>query len=407
VALYAVINPICTCLKRLCKLRKVCITSWALSCTRFITLIMHKILLLAGTRPEVIKLAPVYHMLKTWPDIDVIFCTSGQHTEVVAQALQVFSIDAECCSALQRANGSDLGSLTSELIFNLGNIFGREKPSLVIVHGDTTTALCGALAAFYQHIPIAHVEAGLRTARFENPFPEEMNRRLIAQMAHLHFAPTELACQNLLSEGLEQDTIFRTGNTIVDALYHVRKYDYDYLSSFQFFGVRHKKLIVTCHRRESWQRLPELCVAVDSLLQQHANLECLWVVHPNPEISKVVYSYFRDQSRVGVVEPLAYDIFINAIDSSDVILTDSGGIIEEATVLGKCLVILREVTERPEALALSNVCLVGYDFEKMRNKISAWLANPPQGQASKVFGQVGASETIATHIINFLGGQNE
>ena len=365
---------------------------------------MHKILLLAGTRPEVIKLAPVYHALKARPLAKVVFCTSGQHGDVVSQTLRVFNIDAECSSSLQRINGSDLGALTSELIFNLGYAFSREKPDLVIVHGDTTTALCGALAAFYHHIPIAHVEAGLRTARFENPFPEEMNRRLVAQVAHLHFVPTETALRNLLAEGLERDAIFCTGNTIVDALEYVRT---EYRPDLLFFGVKNKKLVVTCHRRESWTRLKELCAAVESLLDRHLDLECRWVVHPNPEIASTVYKYFRGNCRVQVIEPLAYNYFIDMIASSDVILTDSGGIIEEATVLGKALVILREVTERPEALALPNVRLVGYDFGKMQTQVSSWLTDPVQGIPSGVFGQPGASTSVATHILNFLGGHND
>lgn len=358
--------------------------------------------MLAGTRPEVIKLSPVYVALKKQAHIIVKFCTSGQHDTLVLQALEAFGITPDCRLTIQRKQGPNLAALTSELVFNLSKVFETQHSDLVVVHGDTTTAFCGALAAFYNHIPVAHVEAGLRTARFENPFPEEMHRRLIAQMTKLHFAPTPRAAENLRNEGIDQRYIYCTGNTVVDAL---RNFIMPApASKFQYFGDSTQLLLVTCHRRESWDRIQDLCNTVLRIMTANPLARCVWITHPNPLASTPVYDSFKHHPNVKVLPPLPYKDFVHVMAGSDVILTDSGGIIEEASVLGKPLVIMRQVTERPEALELPNVALVGYDFERLFEQVGMWLNNPVSGTPSYVFGDGMAGKRIAGYIADFLGG---
>ncbi len=327
---------------------------------------MTRILVVFGTRPEAIKLAPVVRRLLQYPqEFETRVVVTAQHRELLDQVLEAFSMQADRDLDLMQP-GQTLFQSTSRMIAALEEVLEAERPGCVLVQGDTTTAFCGALAGFYRDVPVGHVEAGLRTHDLRQPFPEEMNRVLIAPLAALHFAPTETAAENLRSERVRPDRIFVTGNTAIDAMLEVR--DGLDRGELQSHGLpeldRRKKLIlVTAHRRESFgEGFERICGALRRLAGRD-DLEIVYPVHPNPNVRASVSRYLADIPNIQLIAPLGYVSFVDLMRRAHVLLTDSGGIQEEAPSLGKPVLVLREKTERPEAVDAGTARLVGTDEE--------------------------------------------
>lgn len=317
-----------------------------------------KILAVVGTRPEAIKMAPVILALKAEPWAEVTVLATAQHRQMLDQVMAAFDIRIDIDLDLMRPNQS-LPELTARLLQTMDEVFAAERYDAVLVQGDTTTVMSVALAAFYRHVPVGHVEAGLRTGDMLNPFPEEMNRIVAGRLSRWHFAPTASARDNLLREGFSDSTIFVTGNTVIDALITVAARDLD-------IGVplpADKRLVLlTSHRRENFgQPLRDICLAVRDLVDAHPDLHVLYPVHPNPNVRTVVEEILSGHPSITLTAPLDYLPFVAAMKRAHLILSDSGGVQEEAPALGKPVLVLRRETERPEAVAEGVVRLVGPD----------------------------------------------
>lgn len=335
---------------------------------------MQRVLFVFGTRPEAIKLAPVIRRLREWPaQFDCRVAVTGQHRGMLDQVLDVFSIATDHDLNVMQT-GQSLHGLTSRMISALEPVLAAENPHWVVVHGDTTTALAGTLSAFYSRILVAHVEAGLRTGDFQSPFPEEMNRVLVDRLASLHFAPTEIAAAHLRAEGAAR--IHVTGNTGIDAVLEIR----DGLESgrLRTEGLpprdpRRKRIVVTGHRRESFgEGFLRICSALAALAQR-ADVEIVYAVHPNPNVTGPVYSMLGSLPNVHLIEPLPYVPFVELMRTSHILLTDSGGIQEEAPSLGKPVLVMRDKTERPEAVSAGTACLVGTDPVRIETECALLL----------------------------------
>ncbi|WP_458378851.1 non-hydrolyzing UDP-N-acetylglucosamine 2-epimerase [Pseudomonas chlororaphis] len=319
-----------------------------------------KILCVVGTRPEAIKMAPVILALKKEPWADVRVLATAQHRHMLDQVLDFFSIEPDIDLDIMRPNQA-LTTLTARLLLDLDDVLLAEKPDAVLVQGDTTTVMTVALACFYHRILIGHVEAGLRTGDMQNPFPEEANRVIASKLAKWHFAPTEGSRQNLLREGISADDVIMTGNTVIDALLMTASKELD-------LGVQldpEKRLVlVTSHRRENFgEPFKNICRALHTLAINNPDVQFLYPVHPNPNVKDVAYSVLGDVSNFILCEPLDYAPFVAAMKHAYLILTDSGGVQEEAPALGKPVLVLREETERPEAVEEDVVKLVGSNYE--------------------------------------------
>lgn len=315
-----------------------------------------KILAVVGTRPEAIKMAPLILALRNEPWVEVTVLATAQHRQMLDQVLEAFMIEADIDLDLMRPNQS-LTQLTARLLLGMDNILATKRYDAVLVQGDTTTVMAVALAAFYHRIPVGHVEAGLRTGDIDNPFPEEMNRVITGRFSRWHFAPTASARENLLRENYAADTIHVTGNTVIDALMQVAARDLK-------IGVPlpdDKRLVlVTAHRRENFgQPLREICNAVLDIVQKHEDVHVLFPVHPNPNVTAVVSELLAGQPSITLCAPLDYLPFIAAMKRAELVLSDSGGVQEEAPALGKPVLVLRRETERPEAVSEGVVRLVG------------------------------------------------
>ncbi len=322
-----------------------------------------KILCVVGTRPEVIKMAPVIYELRNRSWSKVLVLATAQHREMLDQMMKVFHLEADIDLNVMKHNQS-LSELTANLVQKFDRVFSTEKPDLVLAQGDTTTVAMAALVAFYHKVPFGHVEAGLRSGDCYNPFPEEINRRLTAQMAQWHFAPTRRAKDNLLKEGIPETNIFVTGNTVIDALFFMLAKR----NNATNLGIDDSKklILVTVHRRESFGRPMENILSAISLLAREFNdISIVIPVHPNPNVRKLVYNKLNNQKNIDIVEPLNYEDFIHVLSKAYLILTDSGGIQEEAPALGKPVLVLREKTERPEAIEAGVAKLVGTKTEKI------------------------------------------
>ncbi len=335
-----------------------------------------KVLSVFGTRPEAIKMAPVVLGLASKEGIESKVCVTAQHREMLDQVLGLFEIKPDYDLDLM-APGQDLFDITARCLLGLRDVLRKERPDVVLVHGDTTTCFAAALAAFYEGIPVGHVEAGLRTGDLRAPFPEEANRSLVGRIATHHFAPTEGSRRNLLAEGVPTDQIWVTGNTVIDALLIVR----DMVSAFgedhwrEHFGEKlyerisdpaRKLILITGHRRENFgQGFIDLCTAIRDLAKAHPDWDLLYPVHLNPNVRKPVFDILAGLDNVMLIEPEEYAPFVWLMDHSDMILTDSGGIQEEGPALGKPVLVMRNVTERPEAVEAGTVKLVGTDREKI------------------------------------------
>ena len=329
-----------------------------------------RVLSVFGTRPEAIKMAPVVLALTKSDRFESRVCVTAQHRQMLDQVLNLFDImpDYDLNVMLQ---GQDLFDVTARSLLGLRDVLREDKPDLVLVQGDTTTCFTAALAAFYEHIPVGHIEAGLRTGNFKAPFPEEANRSLVGCIATYHFPPTEGARQNLLAEGVSDERIWVTGNTVIDALLMVRdkvdQYSYDYWRSifgdqlYECVTDRSRKMIlITGHRRENFgQGFIDLCSAIRDIAVQHQDWDLIYPVHLNPNVQKPVGDILSGQSNIYLIEPQDYAPFVWLMNQSDMILTDSGGLQEEGPSLGKPVLVMRAVTERPEAVDAGTVELVG------------------------------------------------
>jgi UDP-N-acetylglucosamine 2-epimerase (non-hydrolysing) len=332
------------------------------------------VLAIFGTRPEAIKLAPVVRALAAEPDLAVRVAVTGQHRELLDQVLAVFGIAPDHDLAVMVA-GQSLPELTGRLLPRLDRVIASEAPAAVLVQGDTTTALVAALAAFYRRVPVGHVEAGLRTNDRHAPFPEEINRRLVSVLTTWHFAPTPGARDALLGEGIAAANVLVTGNTVIDALRHVLATTEPPLGTLPAPGRR--LLLVTAHRRESFgPPLESLCRAIRRIADRHPDLEVCYPVHPNPNVREPVHRILGAHPRVQLLEPLDYVAFAHLLARADIVLTDSGGIQEEGPALGKPVLVARDVTERPEAVAAGVAELVGTDEERIVTRVGRLLDDP-------------------------------
>ena len=337
-----------------------------------------KVMTVFGTRPEAIKMAPVVLELMKHPDeIIPITTVTAQHREMLDQVLNLFNIKPDYDLDIMAA-GQTLFDITTRAMNGLDKVLSEEKPDIVLVHGDTTTTFAGALAAYYHQTAVGHVEAGLRTQNKYSPFPEEMNRHLTGAIADLHFAPTSTSEQNLLQENIPRDKIFVTGNTVIDALHHTVNHDFSFedeqLKDIDFAGRR--IVTVTTHRRENLgEPMRHVYKAIKAILDDFADIEVVFPVHRNPGVRAVVNEELGGIDRVHLIEPLDYEPFANLMHRSSIILTDSGGVQEEAPALGKPVLVLRDTTERPEAVAAGTVKLVGTDMDAVYQEAKRLLAD--------------------------------
>lgn len=356
---------------------------------------MRKIMLVFGTRPEAIKMAPLVKELQKHPEsFETIVCVTGQHREMLDQVLRLFEITPDYDLNIMK-QGQDLYDVTARVLTGMRDVLKDARPDVVLVHGDTTTSMAAALAAFYQQIPVGHVEAGLRTHTIYSPWPEEMNRQITGRIATYNFAPTQLSKQNLIKENINQDSILVTGNTVIDALHQVvRKIKTDaaldaeqeQLLRSSGYDVNRleggKRLVlITGHRRENFgEGFIAMCMAIKDLSRKYPEVDFVYPMHLNPNVRKPIHEVFgTDLSNFGnmfFIEPLEYLSFVYLMEKSTIVLTDSGGIQEEAPGLGKPVLVMRDTTERPEALSAGTVKLVGTDYDKILHEVSALLDDP-------------------------------
>lgn len=334
------------------------------------------IVCVVGTRPEAIKMAPVIIALRQSPDFDVKILATGQHTNMLDQALGFFKLTADENLSIMREKQS-LDYITSSVLTGAGNYFDKVHPDAVLVHGDTTTTFASALAAFYRGIAIGHVEAGLRSFNIKLPFPEEMNRVLTDRVIKWGFAPTELSRKNLLDEGIKETSITVTGNTVIDALFHTIKVtNKPVCDELKALPDNAPYVLVTAHRRESWgEPLEGICKALNKILSRHEELWAVIPMHKNPAVREVLKKYLSDNKRVILCEPLDYPDFVWTMNNSKFIMSDSGGVQEEASAIKKPLLVLRSVTERPEAVESGSAVLVGLDSDVIYKNAIELLEN--------------------------------
>ncbi len=328
---------------------------------------------MVGTRPEAIKMAPLVHALRHSSHLEPVVIATAQHREMLDQVLEIFDIKSDYDLDLMRPNQS-LASLTSRLISSLDDVVREIAPSAMLVQGDTTSVMAASLVSFYNNVPVGHVEAGLRTNDMRNPFPEEMNRVVTGRLARWHFAPTRSAAQNLLNERVPADTVFVTGNTVIDALFEAREHP---AKVSRQVPAGRKMMLVTTHRRENFgEPLRRICGAILELLERDETLDVLFPVHPNPNVSAIVREMLGGHSRVELCAPLDYLSFVAAMESADIVLSDSGGVQEEAPALGKPVLVLRDETERPEAVSFGVAALVGTEASSIVSRAQRLLGDP-------------------------------
>ena len=353
---------------------------------------MKKVMLVFGTRPEAIKMAPLVKEFQKYPDtFKTTVCVTGQHRQMLDQVLQLFEIVPDYDLNIMK-QGQDLYDVTARVLTGMRDVLKESHPDVVLVHGDTTTSTAAALAAFYQQIPVGHVEAGLRTHNIYSPWPEEMNRQITGRIATYNFAPTPLSKSNLLREAVAEESITVTGNTVIDALYWVVnkiKKDKVLNEELQNFLAQagyditrladgKKLVLITGHRRENFgDGFINMCTAIRDLTQKYPDVDFVYPMHLNPNVRKPIHEVFgEDLSNLGnmfFIEPLEYLSFVYLMEKSNIVLTDSGGIQEEAPGLGKPVLVMRDTTERPEALEAGTVKLVGTDYDKIVNEVSLLL----------------------------------
>ena len=382
---------------------------------------MKKIMLVFGTRPEAIKMAPLVKEFQKYPEkFKTIVCVTGQHREMLDQVLHIFEITPDYDLNIMK-QGQDLYDVTARVLTGMRDVLKEAQPDIVLVHGDTTTSTASALATFYQQIPVGHVEAGLRTHNIYSPWPEEMNRLITGRIATYHFSPTPLSRQNLLDEGVKEFAITVTGNTVIDALYMVvdkikkdKELDgeLEYALRFSGYNVNRlrggkKMVLITGHRRENFgDGFISMCKAIKALTQKYPNVDFVYPMHLNPNVRKPIHEVFGETTADNMffIEPLEYLSFVYLMEKSDIVLTDSGGIQEEAPGLGKPVLVMRDTTERPEALEAGTVKLVGTDYDKIVGEVSALLDDPVyydrMSKAVNPYGDGKACGRIHSHLNN-------
>jgi len=372
-----------------------------------------KIMPIFGTRPDAVKMAPLVKELEKCPDIEPVVCVTAQHRQMLDQVLDIFRIkpDIDLDVMLDRQTLEQVAARTLE---RLSVVLDREKPDMVLVHGDTSTCFISALAAFYKKIPIGHVEAGLRTFDKYSPFPEEMNRKLTAALADLHFAPTPSNRANLLNEGISPDKIYITGNTVIDAMQTTVKKDYVFSSSeMRGIDIEGRRVIaVTAHRRENLgQPLEQICLALNDITAEYDDVCVIYAVHLNPAVRETAFRVLGSNPKVHLIDPLDVQDMHNLMARSYIIMTDSGGLQEEAPALGKPVLVLRKETERPEAVEAGTVKLAGIERERIKALASQLLDDPSEydkmAKAVNPYGDGKASERIVKAILYEFGISNE
>ena len=371
-----------------------------------------KVMSIFGTRPEAIKMAPVVMELARHPEeIETKTLVTAQHREMLDQVLRLFHITPDYDLNIMAA-GQTLFDITTRAMQGINEVFQKDRPDLVLVHGDTTTTFAGALAAFYHQIPVGHVEAGLRTHNIYSPFPEEMNRRLTGSIATLHFAPTPTAHDNLAAEGVPEQRVFVTGNTVIDALHHTVRSDYVLPPELAHVDFEHHRVILmTTHRRENLgEPMRHVYRALRKLVEEFEDVEIVFPVHKNPKVRAVVQEELGKLVKVHLIEPLDYEPFANLMSRAHLILTDSGGVQEEAPALGKPVLVLRDTTERPEAVAAGTVKLIGTDekhvYDETRRLLTNAAADRSMAEAVNPYGDGEAARRII-HAILYRYGLEE
>ena len=371
---------------------------------------MKNVMLVFGTRPEAIKMCPLVLEMQKYPDfIEPIVAVTAQHREMLDQVLQLFAIKPDYDLNIMTA-GQTLYDVTGRALAGLKDVLAEAQPDMVLVHGDTTTTFVGALASFYAQIPVGHVEAGLRTGNKFSPYPEEMNRKLTGAIADIHFAPTSTSKNNLLKENIDPAAIVVTGNTVIDALQTTVKADYRFTDSgLQKALAGGKRLIlVTTHRRENLgEPMRHVYQALRKVLENHPDVEAIFPVHKNPKVREIVDEELGKLAQVHLIEPLDYEPFANLMAKVDIVLTDSGGIQEEAPALGKPVLVLRDTTERPEAVDAGTVKLVGTAYDDVLRETSLLLDDSKyyqsMAEAANPYGDGRACERIIRKILHENG----
>ncbi len=337
-----------------------------------------KVMSIFGTRPEAIKMAPLVRKLNADPYFESVLCVTAQHREMLDQVLELFELTPDYDLNIMKPNQT-LAMITSNVLNGVEEVLVKEQPDIVLVHGDTSTTFAAALAAFYQKIPVGHVEAGLRTYDRYSPFPEEMNRVLTSHLALMHFAPTERNRQNLLREGIDLKKIYLTGNTVIDALLEVAGKDFD-LAGSPLAGIdfqNHRVIAVTCHRRENLgEHMVKIFSAIRDIAEEFDDVEIVYPVHLNPKVRETANGILGGHERVHLIDPLSYQPFVNLMARSYFIITDSGAMQEEAPSLGKPVLVVRKETERPEAVEAGTVKLVGVERESLFETARTLLSDP-------------------------------
>ena len=366
-----------------------------------------KIITIFGTRPEAIKMAPLIKELEKREDIESKVCVTAQHREMLDQVLELFDIKPDFDLNIMQTKQT-LTGITNRVLEGLEEVFIEEKPDMILVHGDTTTTFAGSLAAFYQQIKVGHVEAGLRTFNKYFPFPEEMNRKLTGSLADLHFAPTKGSKENLLREGIKENDIYITGNTVIDAMKHTVEENYifenDELNNIDFSK---KVIMITAHRRENWgEGIQNICIALNKIVEENSDVELVYLVHLNPVVKDVVFERLGGKERIHLLSPLDTKETHNLMNKSFMVMTDSGGLQEEAPHLGKPVLVLRDVTERPEAVEAGTVKLVGTDIDQIVNEANELLRNPEaylkMSKSINPYGDGIASKRIVEAILRYF-----
>ena len=371
---------------------------------------MKKVFVVFGTRPEAIKMAPVIHSMERHPQISVVTCLSGQHKEMLEPVMSFFNLDFQYQLNVMD-NHPSLSRIYSRVIAKLEPVFQKEKPDLIMVHGDTATTTAASMAAFFQQIPLAHIEAGLRTGNLYSPWPEEFNRRVTGLLTKYHFAPTTLAKKNLLNEGVPEKAIHITGNTIIDALFYTldklssdESYKNIFYKNFPFINKNKRLVLVTGHRRENFgDGLSNICQALIEL-SSRGDIDIVYPVHLNPQVSDPVHKILNHRPHIHLIDPLSYKDFIFLLKNSYLVITDSGGIQEEAPSLGIPVLLTRDTTERPEAIEAGSVKLVGTSSEKIIMSVNKLLDDRESYDAiskvQNIYGDGHSSERIVQGILN-------
>ena len=371
-----------------------------------------KVLCIFGTRPEAIKMAPVIKALHRHPQMTPLVCVTGQHREMLRQVLDIFDLTPDYDLQLMQPD-QKLPALTANILTSLDAVFDDAQPDWTLVQGDTTTAMAASLAAFYRRIKVGHIEAGLRTGDRFQPFPEEINRRIADCVCDLHFAPTENSRQNLLREGVSDTSIVVTGNTVIDALLDVAEREYDWQSGpLSLVPTDRRLILVTAHRRENFGApLENICAALNEIAARFPDYQLVYPVHLNPNVQRVAQSHLSRTASITLLEPLDYLPLVQLMKRAELILTDSGGLQEEAPGLGKPVLVLREVTERPEGVEAGTVRLVGTDPHRIVSETARLLTDKAEyekmAKAVNPYGDGHASERIVQSLSRIPAGHSE